>query len=92
LGPALVSAIEIASTGSVGSKVIICTDGEANVGLGANYDQDFYNHISEYAKSKRVGVSVLSIKGDNCNLKLLGKVSQATNGLILKVDPQKLGT
>lgn len=35
LGPALVSAIEVASKGSKGSVVVLCTDGLANVGVGA---------------------------------------------------------
>ena len=34
LGPALVSAIQIASKGSPGSTVILCTDGLANIGIG----------------------------------------------------------
>ena len=32
LGPALVCAIAMASKGSAGSQVIICTDGLANIG------------------------------------------------------------
>lgn len=35
LGPALVTAIEVASKGSPGSRVVICTDGEANMGVGS---------------------------------------------------------
>ena len=35
LGPALVSAIEVASKGSKGSVVVLCTDGLANIGVGA---------------------------------------------------------
>jgi len=35
LGPALVSAIEVASKGSPGSTVILCTDGLANIGIGS---------------------------------------------------------
>mmetsp|Transcript_23530 Transcript_23530/g.16705 ORF Transcript_23530/g.16705 Transcript_23530/m.16705 type:complete len:83 (-) Transcript_23530:959-1207(-) len=35
LGPGILSAIGIASEGAKGSQVIICTDGLANVGLGA---------------------------------------------------------
>jgi len=35
LGPALVAAIEVASKGSKGSSVILCTDGLANIGVGA---------------------------------------------------------
>ena len=35
LGPALVSSIALAATGAPGSSVVLCTDGLANVGLGA---------------------------------------------------------
>ncbi len=35
LGPALVAAIEVASKGSKGSTVVLCTDGLANIGVGA---------------------------------------------------------
>ena len=33
LGPGLLASIELAAKGAIGSKVIICTDGEANCGL-----------------------------------------------------------
>jgi hypothetical protein len=35
LGPALLTSVSMASAGAPGSTVIICTDGLANVGLGA---------------------------------------------------------
>jgi hypothetical protein len=35
LGPAIVTAIALAGEGAPGSTVIVCTDGLANVGLGA---------------------------------------------------------
>ncbi len=35
LGPALTASIAIASQGKPGSQVVLCTDGLANVGLGA---------------------------------------------------------
>lgn len=35
LGPALLTSIALAATGAPGSTVIVCTDGLANVGLGA---------------------------------------------------------
>lgn len=34
LGPALVTALDLASKGSPGSSVILCTDGLANIGIG----------------------------------------------------------
>lgn len=53
LGPALLSAVELASQGGVGSKVILCTDGEANVGIGGSFNDDrftFYEKMGNYAK------------------------------------------
>lgn len=35
LGPALLTSIALASKGGAGSSVVLCTDGLANVGLGA---------------------------------------------------------
>lgn len=66
LGPGLLLSIELASRGRKGSKIILCTDGEANVGLNG---PDFYSRAAEYAKQKGVVVNILSIKGDRCNLK-----------------------
>lgn len=34
LGPALVTALDIAAKGNPGSSVILCTDGLANIGIG----------------------------------------------------------
>jgi hypothetical protein len=94
LGPGLLASIEIASKGAVGSKVIICTDGEANVGVGGGFSfgpagamrvENFYEKAANFAKTKRISVSILSLKGDNCNLKELGKLSLASGGSILKI-------
>ena len=95
LGPGLLAAIELASKGAVGSKVIICTDGEANVGIGGAFNPErftFYEKAAGLAKRKRVSVSILSLKGDRCNLKELSKLSLATGGSVLKIDPKVLGT
>jgi hypothetical protein len=88
LGPALVTSIELASR-LRGSKIVLCTDGEANVGL---LGPDFYTKAAEYAKTKGVVTSILSIKGDRCNLKELGKLTLSTGGSILKIDPDLLGS
>jgi hypothetical protein len=52
----------------------------------------FYEKAADFAKNKRVQVSILSLKGDKCNLKELGKLSLASSGSILKIDPAHLGT
>jgi hypothetical protein len=38
LGPALLTSIAMASNGAPGSAVILCTDGEANEGVGNIYE------------------------------------------------------
>lgn len=52
LGPALYTSILLAGQGGNGSKVILCTDGLANIGLGnleAN-SRAFYPEITEKAQ------------------------------------------
>lgn len=68
LGPALVSAIEVASKGSKGSVVVLCTDGLANIGVGSMEGPDeakyqFYDEVAMKAKEKNVSVNIVTIKG-----------------------------
>ena len=100
LGPGLASAIAIAAKGAPGSSVVLCTDGLANVGLGAfdevttkeQSDQasNFYEKLGEYAKSKGVTVSIVSIVGEECNIETLSKIAELTGGQVERVDPMNL--
>ncbi len=36
LGPGMLSAIGLASLGSLGSQIIVCTDGASNLGIGSS--------------------------------------------------------
>jgi hypothetical protein len=89
LGPALIAAIGQASQGLPGSRVIICTDGLANVGIGrldeAVSDQ-FYQRAADIAKDKGIEVSVISIEGEECKLSMLSVVSELTGGEITRVN------
>ena len=77
-----------------------CSDGLANVGLGAfdevttkeQSDQasDFYEKLGEYAKSKGVTVSIVSIVGEECNIETLSKIAELTGGQVERVDPMNL--
>lgn len=100
LGPALLSAVAMAGQGAPGSMVVLCTDGLANVGLGA-FDEikneqnmkevdGFYERIGEYAKEKGVQVSTISIVGEECNIDTLSKISEITGGAVERVDPLML--
>lgn len=98
LGPALLTAVSLASR-RPGSRVVVCTDGLANVGIGA-FDQPvaagqqdpklWYEGLANLARLAGVAVSVISIKGDECALEDLGKVSEVTGGQVDRVDPLKL--
>ena len=54
LGMALLSGISLASRGNAGSKIIICTDGMANLGIGSIEKgcEEFYKKAGEYAREK----------------------------------------
>jgi hypothetical protein len=95
LGPALVTAIQVASKGSKGSVVVLCTDGLANIGVGSLEAVDeekykFYDDVAAEAKVKNVSVNIVTIKGESSKLAILSKVVEATNGNIKVVNPEKL--
>eukprot|EP00826_Nyctotherus_ovalis_P001723 TRINITY_DN102_c0_g1_i1.p1 TRINITY_DN102_c0_g1~~TRINITY_DN102_c0_g1_i1.p1 ORF type:complete len:608 (-),score=168.84 TRINITY_DN102_c0_g1_i1:19-1842(-) len=102
LGPGLTVALGAAIKGTPGSKVIICTDGLANVGIGSlehakdktavKKTRDFYTQIGALAKSKGVSISVVSIVASDCRLEMLSPLAGLTGGDIVKVDPLDLGT
>ena len=79
--------------------VCLCTDGLANVGLGALDSNDeaaieeskkFYNELEQLAVASGVLVNVISIKGEECKLEILGKMADATNGNVKRVNPEEL--
>lgn len=100
LGPAVATAIGMAAEGATGSQVVICTDGLANIGVGAfdeaKTDTDFgkveqfYEQVGQYAKSKGITVNIVSITGDECNLESLSKLAELTGGEVTRVDPVEL--
>lgn len=102
LGPALLASIILAGKGNKGSKVIICTDGMANVGLGSlesvgkgskTQKKDFYDKISDMAIQKGVSISLIAIKGDaDCGIKYIGDISLKTNGIVNRVDPERISS
>ena len=98
LGPAMLISIGMAAK-SNGSRVVLCTDGLANVGLGSldklsdeqrEKSEQWYDNVGEFAKQHGVTVSVISIKGDECALEDLGRVAEHTGGTVVRVDPQEL--
>ena len=100
MGPGILTAVAMAAEGSAGSSVVICTDGLANVGLGA-WDEchteadtlaatQFYERIGQIASTAGVTINIVSIEGDECNLESLSSLAELTGGNVERVNPTNL--
>jgi len=99
LGPALVAAVELAGATGAGGKVLLCTDGLSNVGVGSiegyadlsDADQAlvdaFYDRQGTRARANGVEVSVVSIEGSSCRLESIGRVADLCGGTVEIVSP-----
>jgi len=98
LGPALAISIGMCEN-HAGSKIVICTDGLANMGIGSmegfetNLIEDhgmiesFYEGIGLYARANGINISVISIIGTECKIENLGHLAELTSGIVDRVDP-----
>jgi len=97
LGPALAASLGLISSSKPGSMILLCTDGLANIGLGA-LDTDLvaekskgeYENMAVIAKEKGISFSIITIKGETCNAEVLGKLTDETNGTITRVSPEEI--
>ena len=98
LGPAAVLAISAAAKLGAGSKVIICTDGLSNVGIGNLQDlskgkttQDeidtFYGNLAELANENGVIIDLISLKWEEWDLETLITLSEKTGGDVDILNP-----
>ena len=96
LGPALLTAVAMASQGSAGSSVVLCTDGLSNVGLGAiegksqESAMEFYNKVADFAYESGITVNIISIAGEEWDLETLRVISERTGGDVTRVEAAKL--
>lgn len=99
LGPALLISVILAAQGKPGSKVVICTDGLANKGLG-NLETTgksledanaFYTQVGQLAKEKGVIISIITLVEEGCRLDTLSPIANLTGGDILRVNPLNIG-
>ena len=100
LGPAVAVALGMVSgSNAAGARIVLCTDGLANVGLGSLDEipeganpireaaEGFYRSLGESAVAAGTVVDVISIIGQDADLENLGAVSEATGGTVTRVDP-----
>jgi len=95
LGPALSVAVGLASS-KAGSKIVLCTDGMANNGVGAiknrSLEVPFYGDIARRAAEDGTVISVVTMEGEDCSMENLGVCADLTGGLVEMVDLQLLGS
>ncbi|KAM9335509.1 circularly permutated Ras protein 1 [Symphorus nematophorus] len=90
LGPAVLASVAMASR-YPGSKVILCTDGRANIGLGEMEQTPsvcsprtpyFYRQLAEQAVGSGVIISVMTFEGTDCCLADVGRLADTTGGSV----------
>merc|ERR1711988_778032 len=92
LGPALAVGIGLCSRGG---RVVVCTDGLANQGIGSISSKGaanvpFYTEVADSAMSRGVTVSMITIEGEECAMEHLGTTADLTGGQVEIVDPVAL--
>ncbi|XP_008318397.1 circularly permutated Ras protein 1 [Cynoglossus semilaevis] len=102
LGAAAVASVAMASR-YLGSKVILCTDGRANIGLGqveqlqsnsllSPHETNFYRQLSAQAVDRGVIVSVMTFEGTDCCLAHIGRLADVTGGRVIIVNIGTIAT
>lgn len=90
LGPAALASVAMASR-YPGSKVILCTDGRANIGLGQMEQTSlpsspltpyFYKQLAHQAVESGVIISVMTFEGTDCRLADVGRLADTTGGRV----------
>jgi hypothetical protein len=94
LGPAMATAVGITSK-LPGSKIILCTDGCANIGCGSvsgNKPVAFYEHAARFATDHGTTISIITMEGEDCSMENLGTAADITGGQVEIVDPETMST
>ncbi|KAI3378513.1 hypothetical protein SNEBB_004098 [Seison nebaliae] len=87
LGNGLLAGVYVASE-VPGSRVVLLTDGYANIGLGKNLEESFFSEVGQLAKDNGVMIDLLSVKGCNCKIAAIGHCALMTEGDIRAFDPK----
>ena len=91
LGPALALSNGIASK-MPGSHIIVCTDGEANLGVGSiqKGDKSFYANMGELAIETATTINMITLEHCNSGLEYIGSASDLSNGSVSIADPSSM--
>jgi hypothetical protein len=99
LGPAILFSINLINA-SAGSRIILCTDGISNTGIGSmenktsNSDIDelktFYTNLGTIAKSKGIVIDLITFEDEQSNIDILMAMIDETGGEIIRVKPTEI--
>ncbi|XP_059162190.1 circularly permutated Ras protein 1-like [Physella acuta] len=92
LGPALAICAGFVSK-TPGSEIVLCTDGEPNVGIGSlpsPAGAEFYRQVGNYARSKNVTINILALEGDSVQLNTVSQAAELTGGTTSKLNPAEI--
>ncbi|CAB1097962.1 unnamed protein product [Ectocarpus sp. CCAP 1310/34] len=103
LGPAVVAGLSmLKERGGRGSRLVLCTDGLANVGLGALDDlqndeqrqlaESFYEELGRESSGNGVTIDVVSVDSDACDLENLGAMADISGGTVTRVKASDLAS
>jgi len=99
LGPAILYSIYLIKENAPGSKIILFTDGVANIGLGsldglsldeADKVKIFYKDLALVAKEKGIIINLLCFEGEESKISFLQVLCEETGGEIIKVKPTEI--
>jgi len=93
LGPAMTICVGMTQA-CPGSKIVLATDGLANMGVGSLDDPSMveqnsalYTTLAHVSKQNGITINVIGIKGDSINMDTLGILADITGGEVDIVDP-----
>ncbi|BFZ11808.1 hypothetical protein BsWGS_14847 [Bradybaena similaris] len=93
LGPALSICVGYVSN-IPGSEIVLCTDGEPNVGVGSNHsgvgNDGFYRNVGEYARSKNITINILAVGEASVQLRTVSEAAEMSGGLTNKLNPVEM--
>ena len=100
LGPAVLFTIKLIPGISPGSRIILCTDGISNMGIGSMEDKKsleeieelkvFYKNLGLIAKSKGVIIDLITFEDEQSNIDVLMHMIEETGGEIIRVKPTEI--
>jgi len=81
LGPAILFAINLIKGTCPGSRIVLCTDGIANIGLGAldlcqsqeelEVVKTFYSELGNMAKNKGIMINLITFQDEESKIEIL---------------------